>query len=157
MTGVPWLDDREQCAWRSFLRMHAELEARLGRELPAGLTLAEFGVLVALSDVPAGRLRAYELGAALQWEKSRVSHQVRRMEQRGLVAREECPSDGRGAFAVLTPAGGRALEEAAPAHVETVRRLFFDVLSAEQVYSLAEISAAVLRRLGDDGTANAPC
>jgi len=156
VTEVRWLDDREQRAWRSFLRMHAELEARLGRELPAGLTLAEFGVLVALSDAPTGRLRAYELGAALQWEKSRVSHQVRRMEQRGLVAREECPSDGRGAFVVLSPAGRRALEEAAPAHVASVRRLFFDVLSAEQVDVLAQISATVLRRLADDGGPSAP-
>jgi DNA-binding MarR family transcriptional regulator len=150
MTAVRWLDDREQEAWRAFLRMHAQLAARLNRELPAGLTLAEFEVLVALSDVPAERLRAYELGAALQWEKSRVSHQVRRMEHRGLVAREECPEDGRGAFVVLTAAGRRALEDAAPAHVATVRRLFLDVLSAEQVDALGEVSAAVLRRLDED-------
>src|SRR4051812_13899364 len=80
-----------------------------------------------------GRLRMFELVDNLQWEQSRLSHHVARMQRRGLVAREECTSDKRGAFVVLTDAGRDAIEKAAPGHVDTVRRLVFDGLSAEQV------------------------
>lgn len=147
----PWLDSEEQRAWRAWLDAHAHLSARLNRELQAssGLSLSDYDVLVHLTDVPNDRLRAFELGEGLQWEKSRVSRQVSRMAARGLVAKEASPEDGRGAYVVLTPAGRRAIEEAAPAHVELVRRLVFDGLSAQQVRTLAAVALSVVRRLDE--------
>jgi DNA-binding MarR family transcriptional regulator len=144
-----WLDDDQQVAWRGYLRMQSQLSARLNRQLQAdsGLSLADFDVLVQLTDVPDARVRVSELARSLQWEKSRLSHHVGRMEKRGLVAREECADDGRGAFVVLTPEGRRAIEAAAPPHVETVRRVVFDDLTPQQVEALATISAQVLANL----------
>ncbi|HEV7824037.1 MAG TPA: MarR family transcriptional regulator [Mycobacteriales bacterium] len=147
-----WLDDTEQHAWRGYLRMQGKLSARLNRQLQtdSGLSLADFDVLVHLTDVADARVRVSELARALQWEKSRLSHHVARMERRGLVAREECADDGRGAFVVLTPQGRTAIEGAAPPHVETVRGLVFDMLTPEQVRVLGEISELVLARIDAD-------
>ena len=149
MTDTRWLDPDEQRAWRRFLRMQAELTARLARQLQtdSDLSLADFEVLVNLTDVPEGRMRVTELAKSLQWEKSRLSHHFSRMEKRGLVVRENCPSDARGAFVVLTPEGRTAIEEAAPGHVETVRRLMFDGLTSEQVEALTAIADVVLDRI----------
>jgi DNA-binding MarR family transcriptional regulator len=146
---TPWLSAPEQRAWRGLLHMHAELTARLGRHLQATseLSLADFEVLVALTDVPEARRRVLELGRDLQWEKSRLSHHLTRMEKRGLVAREECPSDGRGAFVVVTDAGRAAIEAAAPAHVTEVRRLVFDVLDDAEVGVLGDLTERVVERL----------
>ncbi|WAL69735.1 MarR family transcriptional regulator [Amycolatopsis cynarae] len=129
--------------------MQAQLTARLNRQLQADseLSYSDFAVLVALTDVPDGRVRIFELARELQWEKSRLSHHLARMQKRGLVAREECRSDARGAFVVLTSAGSEAIEGAAPKHVETVRRLVFDALTPEQVETLAALSDRVLERL----------
>ena len=148
---VAWLDSDEQRAWRGWLDAHARLSARLNRELQAasGLSLSDYDVLVHLTDVPENRLRAFELGDGLQWEKSRVSRQVARMAARGLVTRHASPEDGRGAYVALTPAGRRAIEEAAPAHVELVRRLLFDGLTPAQVRTLATVSLSVVTRLND--------
>ncbi|MEY9964080.1 DNA-binding MarR family transcriptional regulator [Streptacidiphilus sp. MAP12-16] len=144
-----WLDDTEQRAWRAFLRMQAQLTARLGRELQADseLSLADYDVLVHLTDPAGGRLRILELARELDWEKSRMSHHLSRMVKRGLICREECPADGRGAFIAITPAGRAAIEAAAPRHVETVRRLVFDALSPDQVSALAEVSERILEQL----------
>ncbi|PSK93002.1 MarR family transcriptional regulator [Haloactinopolyspora alba] len=149
MAETRWLDDEEQHAWRSYLRMNKLLEAALARELQADsqLSLPDFEVLVHLTDVPDARLRVSALARSLQWEKSRLSHQIARMARRGLVTREECPDDGRGAFVVVTPDGRRAIEEAAPPHVETVRQLFFDVLTDDDVKALTVLSERVLDRL----------
>ncbi|HXL20149.1 MAG TPA: MarR family transcriptional regulator, partial [Streptosporangiaceae bacterium] len=116
-----WLTEEEQRAWRGLLRMTAQLNARMNRQLQDdyGISLADYDVLVVLSEAPAGRRRVFELAGELAWEQSRVSHQLARMQRRGLVVREECPTDARGAFAVITEAGRAAIERAAPAHVET--------------------------------------
>ena len=147
--GPQWLDDREQRAWRGLLTMQAQLAGRLRRSLQrdAGLSDADYQVLVELSEAPTCRLRVFELVRALQWEKSRVSHHLRRMEERGLVERAECPTDGRGAFVVLTPTGRAAIEAAAPRHVAEVRRAFLDVLSPPQLDALGDITSAVLANL----------
>lgn len=149
MAQTRWLDDDEQHAWRSYLRMNRLLESAIARELQTDsrLSLPDFEVLVSLTDVPDAKLRVSALARALQWEKSRLSHQIARMAKRGLVARQECADDGRGAFVVLTPEGRRAIEAAAPPHVETVRELFFDVLTDDDVKSLRSLSERVLRRL----------
>ncbi len=152
-----WLTREEQASWRAWLDMQHRLESHLSRTLAAGsdLSMADFGVLVHLTDVPDGRQRAYELGRALQWEKSRVSHHLTRMEKRGLVRRENCPTDARGAFVVVTDEGRRAIEAAAPDHVAEVRRLVFDVLTPAQVTAMREISEAVLARLDPDAGCDA--
>ncbi|MFC5909981.1 MarR family winged helix-turn-helix transcriptional regulator [Streptacidiphilus monticola] len=144
-----WLDADEQHAWRSFLRMHTQLTAQLGRAMQqeSELSMADFAVLVELTDVTEGRLRVLELARELQWEKSRLSHHLGRMEKRGLVAREECASDKRGSWVVITAEGRRAIEAAAPRHVELVRTLVFDRLSAPQVAALAEVSDRILAGL----------
>jgi len=144
-----WLTEDEQRAWRGLLRMTSQLNARMNRQLQDdhGISLADYDVLVVLSEAPAGRLRVFEIAGALAWEQSRVSHQLARMQRRGLVAREECATDARGAFAVLTEAGRAAIERAAPAHVETVRQLVFDGLSRDQLAALTAVTSRVLERL----------
>jgi DNA-binding MarR family transcriptional regulator len=129
--------------------MTSQLNARMNRQLQDGygVSLADYEVLVVLSEAPAGRLRVFEISDALAWEQSRVSHQLARMQRRGLVAREECQSDARGAFAVLAEAGRAAIERAAPAHVEIVRQLVFDGLSSDQLAALTAITSDVLERL----------
>ncbi|MEU6426553.1 MarR family transcriptional regulator [Microbispora sp. NPDC046973] len=150
MNSPRWLDADEQRAWRAYLRMQGRLTARLNRQLQAdsGLSLADYEVLVHLTDRQEGRLRPYELQRDLQWEQSRLSHHLTRMQRRGLVSREECADDGRGAYVVITEEGRRAITAAAPGHVETVRRLFFDGLTREQVAALERLSTDVLDRLG---------
>ncbi len=149
MTETRWLDPREQHAWRSYLDMNARLTARLHRQLQddAGLSLSDFDVLVQLTDQPDPRVRIGELAESLQWEKSRLSHHLARMQRRGLVTREDCADDARGAYIVLTDEGRAAIERAAPAHVETVRQLLFDHLTGEEVDTLAAIADRVLERL----------
>ena len=146
---IRWLTEEEQRAWRGLLRMTSQLNARMNRQLMQdyGVSLADYDVLVVLSEAPQGRLRVFEVADALAWEQSRVSHQLARMQRRGLVAREGCASDARGAFAVLTEAGRAAIERAAPAHVETVRQLVFDGLTHDQLIALTEITTGVLDRL----------
>ncbi|GAB3791360.1 MarR family winged helix-turn-helix transcriptional regulator [Nocardioides ungokensis] len=148
---TPWLDDRQQQAWRAWLAMGSRLPAALNRQLQrdSDLSLQDFDVLVQLTDTEDGRVRVSALAAALGWERSRLSHHVTRMERRGLVAREECGDDGRGAFVVLTPEGRAAIEAAAPGHVRTVRSLVFDALTPAEVASLEAITSKVLGRLED--------
>jgi DNA-binding MarR family transcriptional regulator len=148
--GEPrWLDDRQQRAWRGYLAMQARLQAQLNRRLQAesGLSLADFDVLVALTDRPDAPIRVLELAESLQWEKSRLSHHLSRMQGRGLIRRQECLDDARGAFIVLTAEGRRAIERAAPPHVDAVRELVFDGLDADEVDALARISESVLDRI----------
>jgi DNA-binding MarR family transcriptional regulator len=144
--GVPWLNDEEQAAWRGFLSMHARVTAKLNRDMSAscGLSLQDYAVLVALTDRPDGRLRPFELGRELGWEKSRLSHHISRMVERGLVARETCPADQRGWLVTVTDRGREAIEAAAPEHAAAVRRIFVDLLTPAELVSLIELSRRVL-------------
>lgn len=144
-----WLSDDEQRAWRGFVSLQAKLNAQLNRELQAEseLSLADFEVLVRLTDRDDARVRAFELAADMQWEKSRLSHHLARMQRRGLIDRAGCPEDARGSYIELTAEGRRAIEQAAPGHVESVRRLVFDQLTPEQVQTLRTISEKVLGQL----------
>jgi DNA-binding MarR family transcriptional regulator len=150
MTGA-WLTEDEQRTWRTYLRMSSLLPAALNRELQqdSGLTLPEYEVLVQLSEAPQHRLRPFQICEALNWEQSRLSHQLTRMERRGLIARRECEADGRGAFIELTAAGTGAIGAAAPRHVAAVRRLIFDQLSDAQRASLEEACAAIVTALSE--------
>jgi len=144
-----WLNPREDRAWRGFLSMQTQLLRLLGRELQdeTGLSDSDYVVLVHLSEAPGGRLRPFELGGAAAWEKSRLSHHLTRMARRGLVERENCLTDNRGAFVKLTAAGWSAIEAAAPLHVEQVRRWFVSALTPDQLDALTAISDAVLAGL----------
>jgi DNA-binding MarR family transcriptional regulator len=148
MTGT-WLTAEEQRAWRTYLRMSSLLPAHLNRQLQqdSGLTLPEYEVLVSLSEAPERRLRPFQICEALNWEQSRLSHQLTRMERRGLIAREECEADGRGAFVVLTDAGAEAIASAAPGHAGTVRRLIFDRLTGDQRAAFAQACASIVDAL----------
>ena len=133
--------------------MHAndQLTIRLHRHLllDSGLTATDYKILAALSEHPAGRVPAQELCALLQWEKSRLSHQVRRMQERGLIAREPNPADARSAMICLLPAGRGAIEDAAPQHVHNVRRHFIDLFSPAELGMLAALNERVLRHLAE--------
>jgi DNA-binding MarR family transcriptional regulator len=149
---TPWLSDSEQRLWRRWLLLQAKLSARLNRSLQAdsGLSLPDFEVLARLTDEAEHKLRIQQLAIALDWERSRLSHHVRRMQKRGLVERLECPEDNRGAYVVLTAAGLRVIEEAAPDHVRTVRRIVFDTLSAHELHLLDTINRKMLHQLDTD-------
>jgi DNA-binding MarR family transcriptional regulator len=139
------LDDDEQRTWRAFLAAIRLLTAELDRELQrdADMPHAYYEILVALSEAPDRTMRMNELADQSQSSRSRLSHAVSRLEEAGWVERRACPTDKRGSLAVLTDKGFAALEEAAPGHVEAVRRHLFDVLTPDQVRELGEISGAV--------------
>src|SRR4029077_16098996 len=105
-----WVTEEEQRAWRGLLQMTSQLNARMNRQLlqEDGVSLADYEVLVLANEAPDGQCRVFEIADALAWEQSRVSHQLARMQRRGLIARQDCASDARGAVAVLTAAGRAA-------------------------------------------------
>ncbi|ANS70413.1 MarR-family regulatory protein [Streptomyces lincolnensis] len=147
-----WLTPEEQRAWRGFIRLHERLGGRLARLLQSESKVsgADFAVLVHLTDAPDGRQRYQDLARALEWEKSRMSHHIARMAGRGMVVREECAEDARGAFVVITDAGRAAIEAAAPRHVEAVRELFMDHVTPAELRVLADISERVIKKLDED-------
>ena len=147
--GFSELSRRQDHIWAQWLALTAQLPAQLSRDVQAEaqVSLPDFDVLGQLTVRPDARARVAELARSLGWERSRLSHHVTRMAERGLVRREECPNDGRGAFVVLTTEGRGALERAAPVHARAVRRLLFDVLTRDDVESFATVIDKVLTRL----------
>jgi DNA-binding MarR family transcriptional regulator len=141
-----WLDAREAHLWQSYRDLYRDLtgalEARLLRN--SGLSGADYALLHPLSVSKSGVLRTRDLGRSIGWERSRLSHQVSRMEKRGLVVREECESDARGSMIRLTETGRAAIEAAAPDHVEAVRGYVFDMLSREEQDTLTILLDRVL-------------
>src|SRR5262249_41653559 len=123
-----WLNDPEMRAWRGYRRMFLLLNPAVNRHLRRDLGLSEpdYDVLSNLSEAPDHRGRLSELATRMLWSQSRLSHHISRMEGRGLVTREECKTDARGSVVVLTKQGQRALEKAAPHHVESVRKHIID-------------------------------
>jgi DNA-binding MarR family transcriptional regulator len=144
-----WLNDAEMRAWRGYRRMRALLDLELARDLArdSGLSEADYDVLSDLSEAPGRRMRLTELATRMLWSKSRLSHHITRMQQRGLVDREECPGDARGSMIVLTPAGVRTIVEAAPLHVESVRRAMIDLMTPEEIAALDALSHRIVERL----------
>jgi DNA-binding MarR family transcriptional regulator len=131
--------------------MQMRLTGALSRQLAndSQLSYQDYLVLIGLTESEEGRLRLFELGRNLGWEKSRLSHHIARMAQRGLVTKEACDADRRGFHVVVTPAGRRAIEAAAPGHVDAVRRLFVDRLSPKQLDALASVADAVLAAIDE--------
>ncbi len=135
--------------WRAFIAMSEMLEGRLNQNLRAvGMSHADYTMLILLSEADDHRLGLSELGHEAQWSKSRISHQIRRMQDRGLVRRLEDPADPRRAIAELTSEGLAALERAAPVHLSAVRSDFLDHLSPQQRAQLEDIARTVLPHLG---------
>jgi DNA-binding MarR family transcriptional regulator len=142
-----WLSEEQQQIWRSYLAMTSRLQTAMQRQLQQDceLSLSDYDVLVALSE--RGPLRINELGYALAWEQSRLSHQLRRMRGRGLVERQGSDDDRRGATVELTDAGRAALELAAPGHAELVRSVMFDQMSPARLKAFGAMAEAVAQRL----------
>jgi DNA-binding MarR family transcriptional regulator len=129
------LTDTEQGAWRTFIESSWALHTRLEDELreATGLSMNDYHVMVVLSEAPEHRLRMGELASRLVFSPSRVTYQINSMVKRGLVRKQSCPEDGRGQEAVLTDEGLAALRNAAPLHLDTVRKAFIDLLDADEL------------------------
>jgi DNA-binding MarR family transcriptional regulator len=142
-----WLTEEQQRIWRAYLTMASRLQTAMHRQLQQDceLSLADYDVLVGLSE--RGPQRMHELGEALAWEQSRVSHQLRRMRGRGLVARHGSDDDRRGATVALTDNGRAALRAAAPGHAELVRSVVFDGLSATQLKTFESVLDRITSRI----------
>jgi DNA-binding MarR family transcriptional regulator len=144
------LDEDQRLLWKAYRDVHQRLSEVLQDQLlrDAGLSGSEYAVLVALSYAPGGVMRARDICSELAWDRSRLSHLVRRMENRGLVAREECTDDARGTMVRLTDTGRTAVDDAAPEHSEAIRRYFFNALSASELETLARVFDRVLDNIG---------
>jgi DNA-binding MarR family transcriptional regulator len=148
LTSTRWLTADEQRAWRAYIRLAQMLMRQLDRDLhPFGLSTHDYEILVELSEAPASRLRMTELADLTAQSRSRLSHQISRMEVKGLVRREGCDGDKRGTFAVITPRGSAIIERVAPSHVDSVRRHFVDQVSPEHLAALTDAYEPVLERL----------
>lgn len=144
-TAPRWLDAEQQRIWRSYLLGSARLAQRLDADLREfGLDLAEYEILVTLSEAPERRVRMSDLAEAVHQSRSRLTHTVSRMETAGLVDRSSCPTDRRGVWAHLTDQGFALLEAAAPSHVEAVRRNFVEAMTEDDYAALGRAFAAVL-------------
>lgn len=146
--GTRWLTADEQRAWRSHLDVNRLLTYQLERDLqPFGLTMNDYEILVNLSESTEHRMRMSDLAASTLQSKSRLSHQITRMEKAGLVRRESCESDKRGLFAVLTDEGWQTMRGVAPHHVASVRRHFIDRMSPQDLAHLDETLRPVAEKL----------
>jgi DNA-binding MarR family transcriptional regulator len=150
-SSARWLTDTEQRAWRSYIRLAQLLMRQLDRDLhPFGLSMHDYEILVELSEAPGHRMRMTELADRTAQSRSRLSHQISRMETRGLVSREGCEGDKRGTFAVLTVNGADTIDKVAPAHVASVRGHFVDQLEPGELAALAEACEPILNKLRTD-------
>ncbi|MFE9632790.1 MarR family winged helix-turn-helix transcriptional regulator [Streptomyces sp. NPDC006463] len=145
-----WLTEPEMDAWYAWRRMFPLVNAGIARDLnqDSGLSEADYDVLSVLGSTAGHRMRISALAVLMQWSRSRLSHQLTRMEQRGLVRREEVPADARGAEVVLTGTGVSTITSAAPLHVESVRRHLIDILTPEQLRTFAEVGEVLRTRMG---------
>jgi DNA-binding MarR family transcriptional regulator len=147
-TGAAWLSPEEQRAWRAYIRLAQLLMRQLDRDLhPFGLSMHDYEILVELSEAPMSRMRMTELADRTAQSRSRLSHQISRMETKGLVSREDCEGDRRGTFAVLTAHGTATIGEVAPFHVASVREHFIDQLSPAGLTELSRACEPILDKL----------
>jgi DNA-binding MarR family transcriptional regulator len=148
------LTDRELAIWRSLLDTTAELGKVLSAQLQeSGLSPGDYQVLLALREADNMRLRSSELAATIEWERSRLSHHLGRMEQRGLIRREDCATDNRGAEVSLTESGAAAFRRASAPHLRAIKKHFADALTPEQLEALADILQSLQRHLhGEEST-----
>ncbi|NUT42566.1 MAG: MarR family transcriptional regulator [Thermoactinospora sp.] len=148
MSAPRWLSAAEQRAWRTHLALHKLLMHRLDRELQEHqLSLNDYEILVNLSESQERRMRMSDLADATIQSRSRLSHQISRMEAKGLVTREDCRDDRRGTFAVLTDEGWETIQRVAPDHVTSVREHFVDRLTDDQLESLEQAFEPIVEHL----------
>ncbi|GAA1708105.1 MarR family transcriptional regulator [Nonomuraea bangladeshensis] len=148
MSAPRWLSSAEQRAWRTHLALHKLLMHRLDRELQEhALSLNDYEILVNLSESQGRRMRMSDLADATIQSRSRLSHQISRMEAKGLVKREDCRDDRRGTFAVLTDEGWETIQRVAPFHVASVREHFVDRLTDEQLEAIEAAYAPLVEQL----------
>jgi DNA-binding MarR family transcriptional regulator len=146
MAGVrPRMTTRELAVWRSLVDTTAELRRVLGAQLQreSGLSPGDYQVLLALHEADGRRLRSSELAASIDWERSRLSHHLRRMERRGLIRRDDCATDNRGAEISFTPDGADRFRRATAPHMRAIKKHFADALTPEQLDALADILHAL--------------
>ena len=138
---TPWLDEQENRIWRAFLQVSGRINAQLSESLKTttGLTMDDYEVLVHLSESESQRLRMTELSHRLLHSQSRLTQRIDRLSKRGYVCREKCPDDGRGTFAVLTPAGMQVIKDAAPHHVKDVRAALIDLIEPKERPLVADV------------------
>ncbi len=150
-SDVRWLDEQQQRTWRAFLVGTTLLMDRLDRDLREQhrISLPEYEILVRLSEAEDHRMRMAMLADSVSHSRSRVTHTVTRMQEAGLVVRDACLSDGRGVEAVLTEQGGRALAEAAPTHVASVREFLVDLVDEQDFEAVGRVFDAVTDKLID--------
>src|SRR5437868_573437 len=143
------LSETQRAAWANYQRMRIRLTERIYRELAqnTGLSEADFEILSALIESPNDSVRALALRCGLEWEKSRLSHQLRRMEERSLITRQECAEDNRGSVIRVTEAGRKLATEAKVYYEQAVQQYVVDVLTAEQLQTLGTIAETILHRL----------
>lgn len=144
-------DEPAWVVWEAVQSMYEQVETELGRRLGSGsqLSCTDYKVLAALTSRPDGRMRLFELVDALGWEKSRVSHQVSRMTERGLLDKTRCPNDRRGAHVGPTARARAAMAEAEPAYIDAVQALLGETLTHTQLAALHDAARAVLAGLAD--------
>ena len=147
--SVPWLSEYEDAAWRGFLALSRSMERAIDRQLQrdSELSCSEYQVLVPLSESKDGSMASRELLRHLNWERSRLSHMLSRMEKRDMVCRKPSPHDARGLIVEITGHGRRAINAAAPAHLAMVREAFVDQLSADDMQALVTMADRVIPRL----------
>ena len=145
----PRLSDTQRAAWAAYQRMRVRLTERINRELAqkASLSEADFEILSALLESPDEPVRALALRCGLEWEKSRLSHQLRRMEERDLITRQECPEDNRSSVIRVTEAGRKLADEAKVYYEQAVRQYVVDALTAEQLQALGTIAELITHQL----------
>lgn len=153
-----WLSATQQRTWLNYMQVYHRLEYEMNRQLQAefGVSLADYTVMNALSGEPGRRLQSSRLATRIGWERSRLSHQLRRMETRRLVERIASKTDGRATDAKLTPQGWRLLQSAAPKHVAWVRTLFFSDLDDASADTLADLLGEVFETILRKGTLPRP-
>jgi DNA-binding MarR family transcriptional regulator len=144
-----WLNEAEQQSWRAWLAASLLLNDRLNRDMQAqhDMTMADYEILVRLSEVPERRMRMSDLAQVTLSSRSRLSHQIDRMVKAGLVDRQQCADDRRGAFAILTDHGWSTLVAAAPDHVGSVRAHLVDQLTAKEFAALGSACDKVAQHL----------
>jgi DNA-binding MarR family transcriptional regulator len=145
-------------AWRNFIETSERMRSVIGARLQSdsGLSSGDYAVLLTLSEAQGNRVRSSELATRVGWERSRLSHHLGRMEQRGLINREDCATDNRGAEAVLTEAGADAFRRASPPHLHAIQELFVSALTPAQLEAVAEISEALSSHLESPGASRVP-
>jgi DNA-binding MarR family transcriptional regulator len=154
VTGTRWLDADEQQAWRTYIESSKVLFDALDRQLQhdAGMPHAYYEILVRLSEASGRALRMSELAERTLSSRSRLSHAVARLEERGWVVREEHPTDRRGQIARLTDAGFDVLAAAAPGHVDAVRNYLIDLLTRDQLAQLEAIGRVIIAKVARSGS-----